>query len=251
MAEIKSAKIILNDGSYQVDLPNDSEININSAKIDNSAINYLAASAINITREFPIVPNIISFNIGDTKFNASVSDVQSAIKAVNAVCDYSGNNIVDTYLKKTIATSEVSGGIKIGFIESNTYDKYTVNGINIGLNNSFVCIRWGEFNGPISSESPIYIKFTDAEMLKGCAANNDELHVCLDARIAIKLSRQKDTSTADESVGELYIQHIKSSVGSLDIPYYEGFQVCSPLAKSSGDYKANYFIIGCYKNSDS
>lgn len=249
MSTEKITKLTIEDSSCQIDLPVDAEINIAKATISAANISTdLDVSKININNNNGSSPtNTVDFSVGDTTFKQIVDNVARAKYATKATCDSRGNKISDTYIRSNvIAALKTLGGIKIGTIDSYSNEKYTVNGLNIGLNNAIVCIRWGQITGPTSeSDTSCKINFTDKQVMRAYAANKSTLDVCDEDRISIKLTLCENSSSSSGVNLPDCIYPVKTTIGAAARSYAYGFGVMTTSDSTlSLDYKINYLLIG-------
>ena len=248
MSDGKITKLTIGDSSYQIDLPIDADVNIPQANITNIVTTEsLKVSTINITNNNTGEANNIAFTIGSTEFSQTIDNVARAKYADKVTYDGRGNKISDTYIRNNvIAGLKTLGGIKIETIPHSSYDKYTVDGLNIGLNNAIICLRWGAVTGPTSElDTSCKINFKNKEVMRAYAANKTTQDLCDEDKISIKLTCVENFV---EKIGITLpecIYPVKTRLGTTERSYAYGFGVLTTSdSTASLDYKINYLLIG-------
>ena len=226
--KIDSIKLQNSDDIYKFDLAADSDITINSAKITTATINNLTAQNINLTKTGTDSTATVSFKIGDSAFSQTVNNVDKAIHADRAYQDSDGNMIKDSYFNKTAASAPEEN--KLGLIKASysypvTTSSQTESGVDIGLKNSIICMRWGT----IKPTSRDFTKVTFGDALEAYPANSDQKISC--SRISVQLTND--------------LPRIFASVGSATgyEPTTEYFYVYT-TGTGSNIGTIHYFVIG-------
>ena len=248
MSDGKITKLTIGDSSYQIDLPIDADVDISQANITDTAITKsLNVSSINITNDITGEANNIAFTIGSKKFRQTIDNVARAKYADKVTYDGRGDKISDTYTRNNvIAGLKTLGGIKIETIPHSSYDKYTVDGLNIGLNNAIICLRWGALTGPTSElDTSCKINFKNKEVMRAYAANKTTQDFCDEDNISVKLTCVENSASSTGFILPACIYPVKTKLGTTERSYAYGFGVLTTSdSTASLDYKINYLLIG-------
>ena len=195
MADVKidSIKLQNSDDKYKFDLAADSDITINSAEINTAVISDLTATKINLTKTGKDNSSTVSFKIGNSEFSQVINNVSNATSAERAYQDSDGNLLISSYFNKTAASAPEEN--KLGLIKASYSipvidSSQTQSGIDIGLKDSIVCMRWGT----IKPTSRGYTRVTFGDTLQAYPANSDIKIDC--SIISVQLTNDSPSITA-------------------------------------------------------